>query len=108
MGLQPIWTVDEAYNLELKAKRLMAHRTKISRQVTYELPCNNFEKEKQPIGVPVHSLVVGRQGTEGSNSVVPRQTSGVHIGMLLRTPTIDLLPTSATGVVSLVIIQVCV
>lgn len=30
------------------------------------------------MGVPVHSLVVGRQGTEGSNSVVPGQTSGVH------------------------------
>lgn len=33
---------------------------------------------------------------------------GYIIGMLLRTPTIHLLPTSATGVVSLVIIQVYV
>lgn len=53
-------------------------RLEISRQVTSELPRNNFEKEKQPIRVPIHSSVVGKQGTEGSNSVVPRQTSGVH------------------------------
>ena len=39
---------------------------------------NNFEKKKQPIGVPIRSSIVGKQGIEGSNSVVPRQISGVH------------------------------
>ena len=53
-------------------------RLEISRQVTSELPRNNFEKEKQPIRVPIRSSVVGKQGNEGSNSVLPRQTSGVH------------------------------
>lgn len=71
--------VDQAHNLALKAERLMARRTEISRRVTSELPRNNFEKKKQPIGVPIlSSSTVGRQGIEGNNSVVPRQTSGVR------------------------------
>ena len=62
MGLQPIWTVDEACNLALNARRLMVpqpNRTVNSRQVPFELPRNNFENEKH-VEVLIYLSVVGR------------------------------------------------